>query len=219
MKRSLGEIYPLCEAAFVSDKHHNAYLETDRSALAGSRGARGVFMHTQVASIAYDELGDSSTVVELYQDERVTRFIRAVLGKNDSEFFVLEDPIGAATINLFKPGFKHAWHFDESEFTTTLCLQMPDQGGEFVYTAPLRASSEDLAEEGVLAAIEGRAEEKRLGFAPGTLALFAGRYSLHKVNEVVGDRSRLVAVFCYASQKGFKNSASVQMQFWGRTKL
>ena len=176
-------------------------------------------MRTQVASVAYDELGERSTVVKLYKDDDLTRFIRAVLGKKDTDLFVLEDPIGAATINLFKPGFRHAWHFDESEFTTTLCLQMPEKGGEFVYTPPLRRSAEDLADVRVMQALEGKEEEKMLEFAPGTLALFAGRYSLHKVNQVEGERSRLVAVFCYASTEGFKNSPSVQKQFWGRTKL
>lgn len=218
IKRSLEEIIPLCDQAFVSDKEHNVYLETERTG-ADQEGPRGVFMRTQVGSVAYDELGETSTVAALYEDERLTRFIRAVLGKKEDELFLLADPIGAATINVFQPGMKHSWHFDESEYTTTLCLQMSSEGGDFVYTEPLRSSSDDMAESKVTAALDGKCQTHTLEFNPGTLALFAGRYSLHKVKEVYGEKPRLVAVFCYADSKGFKNSPSVQKQFWGRTKL
>jgi len=38
------------------------------------------------------------------------------------------DPIGACTINVFREGWHHAWHFDEAEFTVTLSLQAADEG-------------------------------------------------------------------------------------------
>jgi hypothetical protein len=53
-------------------------------------------------------------------------------------------------------------------------------------------------------------------FAPGDLQVFGGRYCLHRVDPVQGDRDRLVAVLCFASEPGMVNSAVVQQMFWGR---
>ena len=61
----------------------------------------------------------------------------------------LGDPLGAASINIFRPGWNHAWHFDEAEYTTTLCLQQAEEGGEFEFSAPLRDSDGDLAADAV----------------------------------------------------------------------
>ena len=57
----------------------------------------------------------------------------------------------------------------------------------------------------------------RAPFEPGTLFLFAGRYSLHRVTSLGGKRLRLVAVLCYESEPGITNSDEVRKLFWGRT--
>jgi hypothetical protein len=33
---------------------------------------------------------------------------------------------------------EHSWHFDESQFSTTLMLQKPESGGIFQLTQPVR---------------------------------------------------------------------------------
>ena len=57
-------------------------------------------------------------------------------------------------------------------------------------------------------------------FEPGTLQIFAGRYSLHHVKRIPEDAKtdRLVAVLCFAGERGVVNSPSVQQMFWGRTR-
>ena len=56
-----------------------------------------------------------------------------------------------------------------------------------------------------------------LDFVPGTLSIFAGSKSLHRVTKVEGKKSRLVAVFTFASQPGFQNTPTIQNMFWGRS--
>jgi hypothetical protein len=56
-----------------------------------------------------------------------------------------------------------------------------------------------------------------LDFRPGTLSIFSGSKSLHRVTKVKGDCSRLVAVLTFASRPGFRNSPEVQKLFWGRS--
>ena len=58
---------------------------------------------------------------------------------------------------------------------------------------------------------------QKASFAPGTLQIFAGRYSIHRVSPVEGSRDRLVAVLCFSQDPGYYNSPAVQKMFWGRT--
>jgi hypothetical protein len=53
---------------------------------------------------------------------------------------------------------------------------------------------------------------------PGTLTLFRGRYSLHRVTPVVGDRLRLNAVWpTWISP--MSSSATMRKLFYGRTSV
>jgi hypothetical protein len=111
--------------------------------------------------------------------------------------------------------------------------------GLFQYTKPLRDKPDDLALEQVARTIDAydknvttdllesssQNEDKNSGtpklhtldFVPGTLSIFAGSKSLHRVTKVEGSCSRLVAVFTFASQPGFQNTPAVQKMFWGRS--
>ena len=44
-----------------------------------------------------------------------------------------------SSVNIFRPGWEHAFHFDQSAFSTTLMLQRPDGGGgDFYHTSVVR---------------------------------------------------------------------------------
>ena len=48
-----------------------------------------------------------------------------------------------SSVNIFRPGWGHAFHFDQSAFSTTLMLQRPDGGGgDFYHTSTLRDEEE-----------------------------------------------------------------------------
>ena len=67
--------------------------------------------------------------------------------------------------------------------------------------------------------VDGEADQlvKKLEFEPGTLSIFQGNECLHRVTECSGTNNRLVAVLCYATRPGLKNSKQVQKMFWGRS--
>ena len=56
----------------------------------------------------------------------------------------------------------------------------------------------------------------QLPFAPGTLLIFGGRQTIHRVTRVSGATPRLVPVLCYAEQPDLVNSEQVRKLFWGR---
>jgi hypothetical protein len=83
--------------------------------------------------------------------------------------------------------------------------------------ATLRAHGEGHFSEPPPTADGAAAASAVSDFAPGTLQVFGGRYCLHSVDPVQGDRDRLAAVLCFASEPGMVNSPAVQQMFWGRT--
>jgi alkylated DNA repair dioxygenase AlkB len=115
-----AEANRLAPDAYLCDDEHNVYLDKD---------IERPRMRTVVASIAYDLLPANSPLRELYTWDPLVEFVRGVIGA--PELHRLADPLGACSINVFRPGDFHAWHFDESEFTTTLMLQEADDGGWF----------------------------------------------------------------------------------------
>ena len=149
----------------------------------------------------------------LYLWEPLRQFIGSVLGKG--EIYRLADPLGACSINVFVDGGKHGWHFDESEFSVTLMLQQPQVGGAFEYVTGVRGNDD---EEKLLSDIlDGdRSRVVQLPFAPGTLLIFGGRQTIHRVTEVRGSIPRLVPVLCYAETPNVVNSEKVRRLFWGR---
>ena len=57
---------------------------------------------------------------------------------------------------------------------------------------------------------------RRLRLRPGDLQLFTGRYSLHRVTEVEGTRSRHTAIFAYSERPGVIGTPERTRQLFGR---
>jgi hypothetical protein len=220
--------------AFETDSTHNAYQLPGTDNTLPARHIRNVVMRTRVASTAYDELPRDGPLWCLYNSSEFLKLVADVVGKTEQDFYKLADPLGACSINIFRPGWFHAWHFDESEFTTTLCLQQSEEGGEFEFTPALRESQEDLVAAQVASVVnehspytaeaEGTLNHQsvpitKASFEPGTLQIFAGRYSLHHVKRIPEHckEDRLVAVLCFADKVDSYNSREVQEMFWGRS--
>ena len=101
-------------------------------------------------------------------------------------------------------------------FTTTLLIQAADEGGEFEYRSQLRSNA-DPNYEGVAKLLAGMDSTIRINpLTAGTLNVFAGKNTLHRVNTVRGARSRLVAVFSYYDKPNVSFSEVERIGFYGR---
>ena len=200
--------------AYFCQGRHNAYLKCPDLDLPDEH-PRNLEMDTEVGSIAWDRIGPGTALRQLYLWDPLVRFVGAVLEREP--FYRFADPLGACSVNVFRPGMGHGWHFDEAEYTTSLMLQKADAGGEFEYAPFLRPRrGEDYEAVGrVLAGDESKV--RRLKFEPGTLSIFHGRRALHRVTRCEGKRDRLVAILCFASEPNAVNSDTVRKLFWGRT--
>ncbi|MCP4828107.1 MAG: hypothetical protein GY889_04450, partial [Proteobacteria bacterium] len=76
----------------------------------------------------------------------------------------------------------------------------------------------DNEKEIVQGVLEGnRQGVMQLPFTPGTLLIFAGDQTIHRVTRVSGTIPRLVPVLCFGETPGLVNSEEVRKLFWGRT--
>lgn len=199
--------------AYFCKSSHNAYLDGGDSGVS-KNDVSNRQEQTFVGSVAYDCIPDGSSLKQLYQWDPLKDFIGHVLGK--SPFYRFADPFGACSINVFVDGGEHGWHFDESEYTVTLMLQAPDEGGAFEYVPKIRGLKNE--KEIVGRVLDGdRAGVVDLPFTAGTLLIFGGNQTLHRVTRVSGSKSRLVPVLCYAEEPDLVNSESVRQLFWGRS--
>ena len=198
--------------AYFCNNTHNAYLTDDDPELPDDDIARRQ-QQTFVGSVPYDRIGSDSQLNKLYQWDPLKDFIGYVLGKE--KFYRFADPLGACSINVFVEGGEHGWHFDESEFTVTLMLQPPVHGGTFEYVPMIRGlpNEKEIVGDVLDGGREGVVE---LPFTAGTLLIFGGNQTIHRVTRVEGERPRLVPVLCFAEKPDLTNSESVRRLFWGR---
>lgn len=161
---------------------------------------------------AMDRLDPAGEIRLLYAWDGLTGFIRDML--DEPCLYRCADPLLSCAITLMGAGDQHGWHFDGNDFVITLLLQQPEAGGEFEFAPGIRQEG-DAA---VAAAMEGRSPRlRRPPVEAGTLVVFRGKDSLHRVTPVVGRRRRVIAVFSYDRRPDMMFTAQNRLQAVGRT--
>ena len=211
LEKLADEANRVSDKAYFCKSTHDAYLSTN--AQNDNDHIPGIHEHTIVGSVAYDYLGNDTLLRQLYNWNPLKDFIGYVLGKE--QFYRSADPLGALSINIFTDGGGHGWHFDESEYTVTLMLQPPEEGGEFEFVPQLRGQPDEASK--VEQILKGHREGvTQLPFTPGALLIFGGNKTIHRVARVKGPTPRLVPVLCYSDKPDLVNSEAVRQLFWGR---
>lgn len=131
--------------------------------------------------------------------------------------YPMDDPLACANVIGYYEGEGLNWHFDRSEFTTTLLLQAPRQGGEFQYRHELR-SDDDPNYDGIGRLLRGEdSEVATLRLGAGDLNVFKGKNTAHRVTPPVGELARVITVLSYYEAPGRLFSDEENMGFYGRT--
>ena len=211
--KTMEQVAPIMERlSFLHKRHHNIYFRKEVPGLAADHPA----LQT-VDTINHTVCGDQleQTLVDwVYSWPQLAVFLAATLDKE--ALFLMTDPLARMNIMRYGDGEALNWHFDRSEFTTTLLLQEPSGGGEFLYRTNLR-SEDDPNYDGVAAVLEGRdTSVKSHVLKAGTLNVFKGKNTLHKVTKCTGAQSRFIAVFSYYERPGVRFTKEEQVGFYGR---
>ena len=214
LAQCIAELTPILRtAAFTHRRSHNIYFDDDIRDLAPNHPALQRF-ETVHHTICADQIPES-LVCRVYEWPPLIEFLALTMGK--SRLHLMADPLARANVMAYRDGEALNWHFDRSEFTTTLLLQSPESGGEFQYRRDLR-SEDDPNYDRVAHVLTGTDDEVRsLSLDAGTLNVFKGRYTAHRVTPVGGGKERIVAVFSYYEQPDVVFSEEERLGFYGRT--
>lgn len=214
LSQSIAQIGPaLVRDGYNHRAEHNIYFKPHIEGLAADHPALRRAVTSNRKLCADQLLGNP--ILDIYAFPPLIRFIADVMGLAD--LHTMADPLAAVNVMAYGDGEALNWHFDRSEFTVTLLLQAPDEGGVFEHRQALR-HDEDPNYDGVARLLAGADPDVRqLNLTPGSLNVFRGKNTAHRVTPVQGSRQRIIAVFSYYARPGVRFSDQEQRQFYGRT--
>lgn len=215
---ALGEIVAdaerLAAAAYRSHGVGTAYLEVPDFDLPEDHPRRALGPYA-VGVVAYDQFPADSPLRRLYEWDGLLRFLEAVLGRG--RLFRYADPLGALNLAVMVDGDQLQWHFDMTDFVVSLAIQDALVGGDFE-VAPLIRGPGDERYPHVRRVLDGSSNEVlRLPMTPGTLLVFEGRHSIHRVSPIRGTTARLVALLAYDTRPGTNSTEVLKLSRYGRS--
>ena len=149
-----------------------------------------------LAQVATDLIPENHMISRLYYASVLPEFLTTVL---DQPVYRNQDKYQSLNISMMNAGGCQQWHFDSGPMVTTLLLQEPEAGGVFEYVPNLRSDDDENFEQ-VQQVLDGETSKiRRIELKAGTLSLFRGHYSMHRVTEVEGDRKRLQAILGFSA--------------------
>ena len=200
--------------AYFCVSQHNVYLTPPDPAFANNH-PRNREVVSSKGLIGDDQVPDTSPLKTLYRDAGFQSFIAEIVG--EAALYPYADPLSAVNIHYAKEGQELGWHFDNSSFAITLLIDKPKGGGAFEYLKDVRdADAGEFNFDMVEKLLDGEIKPSKLEMEPGTLVLFRGRNSIHRVTPTEGDKTRMLAVLAYNSEPGIELSESARMTFYGR---
>jgi hypothetical protein len=214
LERAVAELRPVIDTlSFTHRRRHNIYFRKEIPGLAADHPALAM-TETVNHTVCADQILQA-VPLWIYEWSPFITFLASTMDKD--ALYPMRDALARVNVMAYRDGEALNWHFDRSEFTTTLLLQAPDEGGDFVYRTDLRNDS-DPNYDAVARLLRGEDPEvKSLKLSAGTLNVFRGKNTAHKVSTVRGSRERIIAVFSYFDRPGVVFSREDQIGFYGRT--
>ena len=208
-----AEAESVSEQGYRSFNRTNAYFTKDDPDLPADHPKRQFFDRSN-AFIPADNFSPEGALRRIHDFEGFDAFIQACL--QEENFYRYADPLADVIVNMAEEGEGFPWHFDTNNFTVTLAIQNAESGGAFEYAPAIRAENENFDEVGRV--LRGQSDRvKVLELEPGDLQLFRGRYSLHRVAPLKGQRRRYVAIFSYVEEPNMVGAPERTEQLYGRT--
>jgi hypothetical protein len=204
----------LAPTAYWSRTAGTAYLEVPDFTLPEDHPRR-IFGPASVGVVAYDMFPADSPLRCLYEWDPFMDFIGAILQRG--RLYRYADPLGALNLAVMADGDELQWHFDQTDFVVSLAIRDAEAGGDFE-VAPRIRSAHDERYPAVQRVLQGdRQQVLRLPMTPGTLLIFEGRYSLHRVSPIHGKTPRLVGLLAFDTKPGTCSTELLRLARYGRT--
>ena len=211
--KAISEVKPILDSAsFLHEREHNIYFKKSIPELSDNHPALNQCL-TSNHTICADQI-KKSVLIKLYEYSAFADFLAGVMEKQ--KLFIMDDALARLNVMAYKNNQALNWHFDRSEFTTTLLLQSPVKGGHFEYRTNLR-TDDNPNYDGVAKLLNNQDEQvKLLKLSAGTLNVFRGKNTAHRVTPVIGNKERIITVFSYFQKPGVVFSDEERIGFYGR---
>jgi hypothetical protein len=168
-----------------------------------------------VRVVAYDAIPTSSPLRQLYECEELTAFIGEIV--NRGPLYPYGDPFGALNLAVMGEGDELQWHYDQTDFVVSLAIQPSEHGGTFDVVPHMRSAEDERFDEVAKLFAGDESSMLTLEMTPGTLLIFEGRNSIHRVSPIVGDTLRHVGLLAYDTVPGRQGSPALRQTRYGRT--
>jgi hypothetical protein len=210
----VAEAENLTARAHHSEGVGTAYLEYPDFSLPDDH-PRLTWGHYAVGAVAYDLIPEDSLLRSIYEWPPLLGLVEAILDRGT--LYRYADPFGALNLAVMGDGDELQWHFDQTDFVVSLAIQTAETGGDFE-VAPRIRTSDDEHYDRVSDVLAGdRGDVVTLPMTPGTLLVFEGRHSLHRVSPIGGSRRRHVGLLAYDTVAGTEGSELLRESRYGRT--
>jgi hypothetical protein len=210
---AVAESVALAPLGHPSDVEGTPYLELPANGWPDGH-PRVTWEHTRLTAVAYDRFPADSVLRALYESDALLAFLARALG---FEVFRYDDPLGGLNLAAMYDGDRLAWHYDQTDFVVSLAVQESESGGDFE-CVPATRTADDERYDDVAAILAGDTSRLvTIPMTPGTLMLFEGRHTLHRVSPITGARPRYVGLFGYDRNPGTCSSELLRLIRYGRT--
>jgi alkylated DNA repair dioxygenase AlkB len=190
-KRNLQHLYIQHRGAYNLEdprtaKHQTALNPEDVRSMTHRRHQRW---------IGTDDLSEVCPVKAIYDWPNLTQFVRDVL--DVPELYTVDDPLMRVLINVHIQGDELGWHVDSHDYAVTILLRGAKQGGLYQYVPMTGPGDENYEYAAKL--FEGDVSRVRtVPMGPGSMVIFRGRNTLHRVTPVVDNsQDRVLALLAY----------------------
>ncbi len=204
----------LATRAFHSEGVGTAYLELPDFTLPEDH-PRLTWGRYAVGAVAYDLMPYDALLRGLYEWEPLRRLVEDVLDRGPIHRYA--DPFGALNLAAMGDGDELQWHFDQTDFVVSLAIQTAETGGEFEVVPRIRSAADECYDAVATTLSGDRSGVVVLPMTPGTLLVFEGRHSLHRVSPIGGTRLRHVGLLAYDTVAGTVGSDLLRESRYGRS--
>ncbi len=207
LEKQLDEVY-------MSKESINPYLYAEDNPKLPKDHPKRTFMNRYNGYLNSDCFPKNSEMKYLYETDELLKFVSACLGV--SPIYRWADPLARHAYNVMEPDGILPWHFDSCEFTLSLMIQKSDRGGVFEYCPNIRKPGNENFDE-VKKVLNGdRSRVKQLKLEPGDLQIFKGRFTLHRVTKIEGQKSRYMCIPAYVLDPWRVNTPEHSKAIYGK---
>jgi len=213
----IADVMAVLPQAYVNRSHRTCFLNQEPNPDLPVDHPKNIFFDASYRMMAYDLFESDGALPAFYRWEPLRRFVADILG--EPQLYLNADPYQPTNVLCYGKGDRSTWHFDRgNEFTVTLMLQEPDAGGIFeIAPEILERQDDDGVDMSALSRVlvGDKTDVIQVPRAPGSLVIFRGDRSVHRVSPIEGDRLRLMAVLVYEKQPGVMGRPEVNATVYG----